>query len=180
LPKHLEKKVEGLLREAYSITGSETDAKNLVKSWTKNLMGTSTINGEKEFMMLPVSKAYPNISDEEARASLDADIKKIQPDLAPGSVKIEADELSRANPNQITYQLYKEVERDGIIIKELLTDDDGEPLRWAPSQIVREEQKKDLSGVRTLRQQALKSQQEFQNRPDTLTRLKKMINREDS
>lgn len=53
VPDGMRQRIGDLLGAAYQMTGDEDSAKALVKSWTKNVVGTSEVNGDSEFMMLP-------------------------------------------------------------------------------------------------------------------------------
>lgn len=172
LPVGIRREIEDLLEEAYGLTGDKDAAIELVKAWTKNTMGTTEINGEKEFTLFPIEATNPDLSTDQIRGKLEKDVETLLPGVSPENVKLEADELSRIDPNNVTYQLYEEKDiGDGAVIKEAIISETGVPLRWKPDTgAVKKEDS--LGRAREERTRAFEEQVEFVNKPTLSARLR--------
>lgn len=122
-----------VLREGYELTGSEEGAKQFLKDWASDSYGVSTVNGQKEFMAMPIGKALPGVSDEEAREIINAEIAPIlMPGEDPNSIKIESDSLT-GSLDKPSYGLYREKVVGDIVLREpVINEKTGEPVRWVP------------------------------------------------
>lgn len=150
-------RMRDMLRQAYLQTGDSKAAMRTVKQQVQNTYGVSEFNEKKGifddteiFMFMPPEKAFPGVPVEELKADLSqsledwlntvnpeqdpqgltqADLTTMNAILTEDSVRIQSDELTRANPNQISYSLYT-VNEFGQEIP--LIDQNGQPLRWSP------------------------------------------------
>lgn len=166
----LENTFSRLFKAAYLETGDEDAAIEMVKKQTSALYGVSEFNGEDTVMLLPPEKAFPGADPAILKRDLETSLEDLQlpQGVAAGDVKISSDDLTRANPGQITYGLYY---TDQYGNSKPVEDENGIPVRWTP------DYKKALedSVEGTLEKKRAVKEALQQNRLNNLTRMERIL-----
>lgn len=90
-----------LYKEAYvSTRGDQAATDKLVKKWTANTLGTTSVGGGERIMMLAPEKVFPHATSDELNEILREDFPEVPKDK---EIVIEQDRASRDIPGMITY-----------------------------------------------------------------------------
>ncbi len=131
----------GLLKEAYNITGNDDAAIKMVQNWTAGTVGTTKVNNTPGFfrdkqtaMLFPPEKVLPQYTPEEVRANLNQSVAGLLVDnphmpagLKPDEVFIGSDQTTRQDLKNPSYQLYF-LDKDGN--KQMVLDKNGLPQHY--------------------------------------------------
>lgn len=141
--------VEGLLREAYQITGNKEQAEEMVRSETKGKVGTTTINGQSTFMFNPPELVL------EGKASAEEINSQFQKEVAPlaeankiplEEIRIHNDPMSNNTQGNPSYIL---TDKNGVPLHDMDGKYPQGGMRW----------RADLSGIEKDRVDRVQQQQ---------------------
>lgn len=126
--------VKNLLKTAYSFTGDENAAMQMVKDQTRGIIGTSSMNqdeGHDVVMYAPPEKAYANLfTPAELRMDLNKAVEGQLPAGVDASrVNVQSDAQTVNEQDRPSYSLYYRNGRDKVW---LTSKETGLPLRWVP------------------------------------------------
>lgn len=145
--------MQGLLHDAYMMTGDKASALNMLKDETKGMFGTSEINGGKAFdpalnetsggktlMFAPPEKIYDRYTPQELRQDLvgQATGLKLPPGVKPEDIQVGSDEITKREPHGMgadgkaatSYNMY--YMQNGREVPVMMPDT-GQPARWKPN-----------------------------------------------
>lgn len=118
---------EASFKAAYERTGDMESAFNASVEKFKQTHKVSKVSNTGQVDFLPPEKLYPEFKDTELREILEAEVKQVEPNLAPEKISLGS------RPVGGRYPVMKEIETsEGEVAIVPVTNEDGIALTWSP------------------------------------------------